>query len=226
MKIFEDFKDFYNNRNSDNWNFAKHYVPDYFETKFIVHWVYGIIENFPFDKYPMKNETFAEMNKRVKIEKEFNVLLKKEELYKPISIKELANKFNVEYSQKTVELIPENPGVYYLDNLSIRKLKESLKRISQNSNLNLLIFENEEYDYYTTDLQKEYTNITLEKYFEIQELYSFQLDTCLIEGNLDWCLTTAENAPILLGCRKELETEIEKKMNLELFKVKNEQEMY
>jgi hypothetical protein len=226
MKIFTDFKNFYDNRNSENWNFAKHYVPDFFETKFIVHWVYGILEKFPFEKYPMKNETLEEMNKRVKIEQEFNVLLKKEELYEPISIKKLANKFNVEYSQKTVELIPENPGIHYLDNLSIRKLKESLKRISQNSNLNLLIFENEEYNYYTAELQKEYTNITLEKYFEIQEIYSFQLDTCLFEGNLNWCLTTAENAPILLGCKKEFESEIEQKINLELFKVENEQEMY
>ena len=226
MKIFNDIKDFYNNRNSDNWNFAKHYVPEFFETKFIVHWVYGIIENFPFDKYPMKNETFEEMNKRVKIEKEFNVLLKKDELYEPISIKDLANKFNVEYSQKTVELIPENPGIHYLDNLSINKLKESLKRLSLNSNLNLLIFENEEYDYYTADLQKEYANITLEEYFEIQDLYSFQLDTCLFDDNLNWCLTTAENALILLGCKKEFESEIEQKINLELFKVENEQGMY
>ncbi|PCI06846.1 MAG: hypothetical protein COB73_09320 [Flavobacteriaceae bacterium] len=226
MKIFNDIKLFYNKRNSDNWNLSKHYVPDFFETKFIVHWVYGIIEKFPFDKYPMKNETFEDMNKRVKIEQEFDVLLRKEELYEPISIKKLANKFNVEFSQKTVELIPENPGIHYLDNLSIRKLQESLKKISQNSKLNLLICENEEYDYYTADLQKEYTNITLEKYFEIQELYSFQLDTCLFDENLNWCLTTAENAPILLGCKKELESEIEQKMSLELFKVENEQEMY
>ena len=226
MKIFNDFKNFYNNQNSDNWNFAKNYIPEIFESKFIIHWVYGIIEKFPFEKYPLKNETLEEQNKRVRIEQEFNVLLKKEELYKPISIKYLSEKFNVEYSQKTVELIPENPGIHYLDSLSIRKLKESLKELSQNSKLNLLICENEEYDYYTSDLQKEYTNITLEKYFEIQELYSFQLDTCLFEESLNWCLTTAENAPILLGCKKELESEIEQKMNLELFKVENEQEMY
>ena len=226
MEIFQAFKSFYNNRNSENLNFSKYYIPAFFETKFIVHLVYGIIENFPFNKYPLKNETFEEMNKRVRIEKEFNVLLKKEELYKPISIKKLADKFKVEYSQKTVELIPETPGIQYLDNLSMRKLKESLKRISQKSNLNLLIFENEEYNYYTADLQKEYTNITLEKYFEIQESYSFLLDTILFEENLKWCLTTAENAPILLGCKKELESEIEKRISLELFKVENEQEMY
>ena len=226
MKLFDDFKDFYNNRNSENWNFAEHYVPDIFETKFIVHLVYGIIDNFPFDKYPMKNETFEETNKRVKIEKEFNVLLKKEELYKPISIKELANKFDVEYSQKTVELIPENPGIYYLNSLSTKRLKESLKKMSQDSKLNLLIYKNEEYDYYTTDLQKEYTDITLKEYFEIQELYDFQLDTCLFEDNLKWCITTSENAPILLGCKKELESEIEQKIDLELFKVENQKEMY
>ena len=47
MKIFNDFKNFYNNQNSENWNFAENYVPEIFESKFIVHWIYGIIENFP-----------------------------------------------------------------------------------------------------------------------------------------------------------------------------------
>jgi hypothetical protein len=225
MKIFNDFKNFYNNQNSENWNFAENYVPEIFESKFIVHWIYGIIENFPFEKYPLKNETLPDINKRVKIEQEFNVLLKKEELYKPVSIKYLAEKFKVEYSQKTVELIPENPGIHYLDNLSINNLKESLKGITGNSKLNLLIYESEEYDYYTADLKKEYANITLEKYFEIQELYGFGLDTCLFEENLNWCLTTAEEAPILLGCKKELESEIKQKINLELFKVENGKEM-
>ena len=225
MKIFNDFKIFYNNQNSENWNFAENYVPEIFESKFIVHWIYGIIENFPFEKYPLKNETLADINKRVKIEQEFNVLLKKEELYKQISIKYLAEKFKVKYSQKTVELIPENPGIHYLYNLSISKLKESLKGITGNSKLNLLIYESEEYDYYTADLKKEYANITLEKYFEIQELYGFGLDTCLFEENLNWCLTTAEEAPILLGCKKELESEIKQKISLELFKVEKGKEM-
>ncbi|MCG1036254.1 hypothetical protein [Polaribacter sargassicola] len=226
MKIFNDFKNFYNNQNSEKWNFAENYVPEIFESKFIVHWIYGIIENFPFEKYPLKNETFQDQNKRVKIEKEFNVLLKKEELYKPVSIKFLSEKFNVEYSQKTVELIPENPGVHYLENLSINKLKESLEKLKEKSKLNLLIYENEEYNYRIEELQREYENISLEKYFEIQELYSFQLDICLFEENLNWCLITAEDIPILLGCKKGLECEIEQKMNLELFKIENKQEMY
>jgi hypothetical protein len=226
MKIFNDFKNFYNNQNSEKWNFAENYVPEIFESKFIVHWVYGIIENFPFEKYPLKNETFEDQNKRVKIEKEFNVLLKKEELYKPVSIKFLSEKFNVEYSQKTVELIPENPGVHYLENLSINKLKESLESLKEKSKLNLLIYENEEYNYRIEEVQREYENISLEKYFEIQELYSFQLDTCLFEENLNWCLITAEDVPILLGCKKSFESEIEQKMNLELFKIENKQEIY
>ncbi|MDO6598727.1 hypothetical protein [Tenacibaculum sp. 1_MG-2023] len=226
MKIFNDFINFYNNQNSEKWNFAENYVPEIFESKFIVHWIYGIIENFPFEKYPLKNETFEDQNKRVKIEKEFNILLKKEELYKPVSIKFLSEKFNVEYSQKTVELIPENPGVHYLENLTINKLKESLERLKEKSKLNLLIYENEEYNYRIEEVQREYENISLEKYFEIQELYGFQLDTCLFEENLNWCLITAEDVPILLGCKKGLESEIEQKMNLELFKIENKKEMY
>lgn len=226
MDIFKDFNFFYNNQDPDNWNFPKHYVPEFFDSKFVVHWIYGIIENFPFDKYPLQNETFEDINKRVKIEQEFNVLLKKEELYKVISIKDLASRFNVSYSHKTVDLIPETPGTHYLDNLSLCKLKESLKRLTGNSKLNFLISESEEYNHSTTDLQKEYTNITVEKYFEIQNLYGLQLETCLFDENLNWCLTTGEEVPILLGCKKEKELEIKNKISLELFKVENEQEIY
>jgi hypothetical protein len=225
MNIFNDLIQFYNNRNSKNWNYAKHYIPDFFELKFIVHWDYGIIENFPFDEYPLKNETIEDINKRVKIEQEFNVLLKDEKLYKRISIVDLASRFNVPYSHKTTNLIPETPGTSYLDNLSLSKLKESLKRLSDNSQMNLLIYDSEEYNYHT-DLKKEYRNIELEKYFELQEMFGFQLESCLFIENLDWCLTTAEGAPMLWACKKEMESEIKKKMTLDLFKVEDDQEMY
>ncbi len=227
MNIFENLNKFYNNRNSENWNFANHYIPEHFESKFIIHWDYGIIEDFPFDNYPLQNESLDDINKRVKIEQEFNVLLKDkaEKLYKPISIKDLANRFNVHFSHQTTKLIPETPGTSFLDNLSLSKLKESLKNLSRNSQLNLLIYNSEDYNYHT-DLKKEYINIDLEKYFEIQDMFCFDLETCLFSDNLDWCITTAEEAPILLGCKKEIESEIKQKVNLELFKVDNEQEMY
>ena len=225
MNIFKDLIQFYNKRNSENWNFAKHYMPDLFESKFIVHWDYGIIENFPFDKYPLKNETLEEINERVKIEQEFNVLLKDEKLYKPISIVDLANRFNVPFSHKTTNLIPETPGTAFLDNLSLSKLKESLKKLSENTQLNLLIYDSDEYNNHS-DLKKEYINIELEKYFDLQEMFGFQLETCLFSKKLDWCLTTAEEAPILLGCKTEMESEIKQKLSLELFKVEDEQEMY
>ncbi|QCX38044.1 hypothetical protein FF125_06230 [Aureibaculum algae] len=225
MNIFNDFHQFYNNRKSTNWNFAKHYIPEFFESKFIVHWVYGIIENFPFDDYPLQKETFEEINKRVKIEQEFNVLLNNEKLYRPISIMDLANQFNVPFSNKTVNLIPETPGTCFLDNLTIFKLKESLKKLSEKSKLNLLIYDSEEYTN-ASNLQKEYIDIDLEKYFEIQGTYRFQLETCLFSENLDWCFTTSEEAPMLIGCKLEMESEIYQKMSLELFKVENNQAMY
>ncbi len=226
MHTFKDIKRFYNNRNSNNWNFAKHYVPEFFELKYIVHWTYGIIENFPFDDYPSPNETFENINKRVKIEQDFNVLLKNEALYKPISIKDLANKFDVPYSHETINLIQENPRICCLEKVSIEKLKDSFKKITGNSKLNLFIFESTKFDYCIADLQEEYQDITLEKYFEIQDMYDFQLNTCLFESNLNWCLTTAEDMPVLLGCKREIASEIEGKIDIELFKVENNQKMY
>tara|TARA_R110002049_G_C8947215_1_gene545571 strand:+ start:74 stop:751 length:678 start_codon:yes stop_codon:yes gene_type:complete len=225
MNIFEDFIKFYNNRNSDNWNFAENYIPDFFELKYLIHWDYGIIDNFPFDKYPLENGTFEEMNKRVRIEQEFNVLLKEEKFYKQISILELAKRFNVTFSHKTIDLIPETPGVSVLDNLSIAKLKKSLKLLSKKDKLNLLIFD-AGYHKRHFDFKEKYINIDLEKYFEIQDIFSFQLDTCLFPDNRDWCLITAEEVPILFGCKKEIENEIINKFALELFELKNKEEIH
>ncbi len=222
---FNDFTQFYNNRNSDNWNFAKHYIPKQFESKYIIHWSVGIIDDFPFERYPLNNLGFKSMNERVRIEQEFNVLLKEEKWYNPIPIIDLANRFNVPYSHKTVDHIPETPGITLLEDLTLLKLKESLKKLSENSELNLLIYDSEEYQY-PSDLKKEYINITIEKYFELQEMYSFQLETCLFTENFNWCLVTGEEAPILFGCKKEIESEILKEISLELFKVKDDDEMY
>jgi hypothetical protein len=225
MNIFKDFTEFYNNRNPDNWNLSKHYIPKQFNSKFIVHWDFGIIDNFPFEKYPLQNETLEDMNKRVKIEQELNILLKDEKKYKSISIIDIANRFKVPYSHKTTTLIPETPGVILLENLTLLKLRQSIEKLTEHSTLNLLIYDFE-YHRHHFDLKKEYRNITLDKYFEIQEIFSFELDTCLFSENLDWCITTAEDTAILLGCKKENETTIKQKMNLELFKIENEQEMY
>ncbi len=165
---FNDFTLFYNNRNSDNWNFAKHYIPKQFESKYIIHWSVGIINDFPFDRYPLNNITFKDMNERVKIEQEFNILLKEEKRYKSISIIDLASRFNIPCSHKTVDLIPETPGVTLLEDLTLLKLKQSLKRLSENSKLNLLIYNFEDYQHYT-NLKEEYINIALEKYFKIED---------------------------------------------------------
>lgn len=225
MNTFDDFIKFYNNRNPDNSNLAKYYIPDQFESQFIVHWEYGIIDDFPFEKYPLQNITLEDINKRVKIEREFNVLLKDEKLYRPISIIDLANLFDVPYSHKTTNYIPETPGTSFMESLSLFKLKESIKRLSENTSLNLLIYNSEDFNYHT-DLKKEYINITLEKYFEIQEMFGFELETCLFSNSLEWCLTTAEDVPMLLGCKEEMEPEIIEKVSLELFKIEDNQEMY
>lgn len=225
MNTFEDINRFYSNRNPDHWNFAPHYVPPFFESKFIVHWAYGIIAKFPFDEYPLEKETLEDINKRVKIEREFGVLLKDESLYEPISIIDLAKRFNVPFSHKTTTLIPETPGTSSLEILSLIKLKDSLKVLSRNAKMNLLIYDLETYNY-QDDLQSEYFDISIETYLDIQEMFGFQLGTCLFSDNFEWCLITAENAPVILGCKKEFVDDIEKKVALELFKIDDGQEIY
>jgi|SRR6218665_1143629 len=225
IRTIEDLNHFYSNRNPENWNFARHYVPNFFESKFIVHWVYGIIAKFPFDEYPLQKETLREINKRVKIEREFGVLLNDESLYEPISIIELAKRFNVPFSHKTTKLIPDTPGTSPLEKLTLVKLRDSLEKLSKNSKLNLLIYDLDTYNY-QNELENEYFDISVEKYFEIQQMFGFQLETCLFSENFEWCLTTAEDAPFLLGCKKEFVQEIEKAMTLELFRINEEQEIY
>ena len=57
-------------------------------------------------------------------------------------------------------------------------------------------------------------------------MYSFQVESLLFEENLNWCISTAEDAPILLGCKQQFVNKINEIVNLELFKVEREEEMY
>lgn len=103
---------------------VKSIVPSVFNRYFIIGGCYGIIDEFPFDDYPDDTDSIENLNKRHNIERRFNLFLnyESEELYRPVSIKGLAQIFGVEYSRHTLEHIKGTPGVSSLYNRSLQNL--------------------------------------------------------------------------------------------------------
>lgn len=96
MDKFQWIKNHFENRKEVyEWNSLKDIIPNIFDEHYLIHWKIGIIENFPFDKFPVNNETIEEINQRIKIEREFNIFLdpNKENLFTEISLKCLSEKF-------------------------------------------------------------------------------------------------------------------------------------
>jgi hypothetical protein len=214
-------------QDQDEWMRIKDFIPDIFDNYFYIHWTVGIIDDFPFDNYPEKNETIEEVNSRIKIEREFNLFLNKnsEELYTPTSLKEISQRFNVPYSHLTYTQIKKTPGVEILDKLSIAKLKSSLTKISEGLVLNLFV---EDIFRHPVDNnpKQDFENIKLTDYFDFQKTFFFDYCTYLFPDNLDWCLTTGEDAPMILACKNDLVESLKEKFELELFEMNNEQNIY
>ena len=62
-----------NYKNNENINALIDIIPDLFAQYYLIHWKIGIIDNFPFDKYPPNNLTIENINQRIKIEREFGL---------------------------------------------------------------------------------------------------------------------------------------------------------
>ncbi len=90
-------------------------IPGVFKRYFLLHHNYGIIDNFPFDEYPEDKSNAEDLNKRHEIEHQYDLFLRNnrhsESLYRPISLKELAVRFQTEYGVDLIEHIKNTPGI-------------------------------------------------------------------------------------------------------------------
>lgn len=221
MKKFTWIKKFHELRKEDNWNSVSDIIPNEFDNYFLIHWNIGIIDNLPFDTYPNKvNETIEDINRRINIDKKFNLFLNPEEdkLFRQTNLMEIANMFNKSYDFKLLNKIKETPAIKILYEVSVNNLRQSIKVITKEEKLNLFI--QDAYRSYEDKLEQELENISVEDYIEWQKDFRFDYCTYLFPNNRKWCITTSEDLPMLLCTKKDTNEQIVSKFEMELFKIK------
>lgn len=228
MEKFNWIKQFYELRKEGaTWISVSDIIPNDFDDYFLIHWNVGIIDNFPFDNFPSKNDTIEETNKRIKIEREFGLFLNpnEDELFRKTTLKEIAERFNVVYDYNVMNQIKRTPAIKTLAEISISNLKSGINKISHNELLNLFVEDIYRHSVDEIKPKQEIENLTVEDYFEWQEIFGFDYCTYLFPENSKWCITTSEDFDMFLCCKKEVTSEITNKFKMELFPVKYEDKL-
>ena len=228
MKKFDWIKQFFDvKKENDEWNSISDFIPNEFDTYFLIHWNVGIVENFPFENYPEENITIEEINKRIKIEREYNLFFnpKEDELFKKTTLKEIADKFNLKYSYNLLNQIKETPAIKVFEESSIKNLEFGISQIAKNEKVNMYV---EDIFRYPIDEKpkQEIENLSIEDYFKWQEVFYFDYCTYLFPDNRKWCITTSEDLPMFICCKSEIVSEVKNTFNLELFTVDYSDELY
>jgi len=196
--------------------------PPVFERYFVVEHAYGIIDDFPFDDYPEDTDSIDNLNKRHNIERAFNLFLnyESEPLYRPISIKELAKKFGVEYSRRTLELIRPTAGISVLYHRSLDIL---LRLVNHLLTAPSYLYIEDVYRYG----MESYKGFTLKNEIPDAEHYMHFIkeagtDFCsyLFPRGHNWCLASHEDVDKLtLACNNDIAEAVLTVEELEFFEV-------
>ena len=167
----------------------------------MVHFNVGIIDDFPFGEFPANDFTIEGINKKIEINKKFNLFLNHvdESLFRLTSIKELSQMFGLPYDMNVLNEFENYTGIKILYEESYKNLEKSVQNLSVENKINLFIHDLE-YRWNADDIGKENLNISPEKYLEYQR--DFHLDFCayLFPDELDWCLITREDSPLIFAC--------------------------
>lgn len=227
MEKFDWLKYFFENKKENAWVSVSECIPNEFDEYFLLHWNVGIVDNFPFDEYPEKNETIEETNKRIKIEREYNLFLNEDEdkLFRKTSLKEISELFETEHSYQTLSKIKQTPGVKILPEISKKNLKSTIEIISEPQNLNLFVEDFYRYPHHKLPKQ-ELESVGLTQYFQLQEDLFFDYRTYLFPNDKRWCLTTAEDLPMFLCINSTLVESLKKNSDIEMFKVEYYEKLY
>ncbi|MFA6152196.1 MAG: hypothetical protein WC716_12800 [Chitinophagaceae bacterium] len=197
-------------------------VPDLFDAYFLVHWKVGIVDTFPFDAYPEKNETIEQTNARIKLERAHGLFLNPDNrgLFREISLKEIAERFSLPYTYNMLSRMKQTPAIAILDKESEMALQASLTTIAKAEGLNLFV---EDAYRFPIDFpigkhpEQEYTAINVLEYISIQQELHYDYCTYLFPDDLSWCLTTAEDLPTVLCVNNNIKSKILNDFLLETF---------
>lgn len=218
MNQFSWIKDYKNNENVKT---LTDIIPDLFEQYYMIHWKIGIIDHFPFKKYPSNHFSIKDINQRIKIEREFGLFLNplKSKLYREVSLDELSQKFGL---QKTINILDhfiDNPALEFLDDQTLDSIEKGLNDSINSQHLHLYINNIEEF-YWEENYKKENINISISEYLDFQKRSNFDSNSFLFPENFTWCLMTLENLPLIF-C-----TNSNNSFDLEMFPIKYNQPFF
>jgi len=228
MKKFDWLRKFYEHRNDEEDSIrVSNLIPNEFDDYFLIHWNVGIVDDFPFDEYPEKNETIEDTNNRIRIDRKYGLFLNpnETELFRKTTLKEISIKFNEEYNYNLLNTIKQTPAIKIIANSTIINLNKWINQISENELLNLFVEDIIRYPVDQTPKQ-EIENLTVADYFTWQNDFHYDYYTFLFPTNKKWCITTGEDLPMFLCTKRELTKEIINSTKLELFKVDYEEKLY
>lgn len=213
-------EDFFKNRVPDRSLVLSSLLPSVFDRYFIIEQNYGIIDDFPFDEYPEDKEQIASLNKRHDIERQFGLFLNydNEDLYRPVSIRELASIFNVKYSKDTVSEIKPTPGVACLPGKS-RAIFERLVTLLVDGECRLYIQDAHRYPTSVKYAQKN-TILSGDDYMSFVDEMGLDYCSYLFPVDRQWCLVSFEDVdnPVLT-CNDKIAAQLPGIEGLEYFEI-------
>ena len=220
MKHFDWINNYQKNKNK--LHDLNDVLPNLFDRYLLIPFTNGIIDNFPFDDYPSNKDTISNLNKQHSIEKSFGIFLNKnsDNVYREITLKEISEKFKVQYCVDTANLIKPTPGIVPLIEISKQKLIQLLTHLPIPQQLCLFIEDNYRFEavFDNWKFNRENSKIDLSDYFWFQDKTSWDSCSYLFPNTLNWCLSTLEDYPHLIFCCDNSTLEIIAKMNnLETF---------
>lgn len=195
MDQFSWIKDYKSNENIET---LTDIIPDLFKQYYMIHWKIGIIDDFPFEKYPSNNSTIEEINQRIQIERGFGLFLnpQKSNLYREINLDELSQKFKLEKNINILNDFKDNPAIEFLDNQTIDCIEKGLNKIINSQNLHLYVNNIEEF-YWEENYKQRNSNVLISEYLDFQRNSDFNSNSFLFPDDLSWCLITYEDLPLI-----------------------------
>jgi hypothetical protein len=197
------------------------FLPRIFDQYFLIGWNWGIIENFPFDEFPEASITIAQINERVSILRRFGLFLCDDaaHLYTPVSIKALAERFQVPYSINTLNHIKKTPGITGLSGRTAETLLQLVTALAAHEPLFLYLADDSSSfltwePHFGTENQIQQAS----DYIRFLELSGFDETAYLFPQNKDWCLVTIEGYEhIILAINRNKTAALQLAGNLEYF---------
>ncbi len=215
---FNWIKSFFQQRTSFRLESVEDIIPNIFNHYFEIHFNVGIIDNFPFSEFPANDFTIEAINKKIEINKKFNLFLNQndESLFRLTSIKELSEMFDLPYHRNLLREFENYTGIKILFEESYKNIDKSVQNLSAKNEIHLFI-KDLKYRWNSDDIEQENSNMIASKYIEYQRYFNFDFCTYLFSDDIEWCLITFEDFPVIFASNDLKFTEY---LNgLELFKL-------